>query len=284
MHSKFSGLLFLFITMTLQLYTQTNSTVTYLANEGFLIESQGKKILIDGIFDDKTINYADVPSDELLSSITSSNSPFNDVDVLLVTHMHRDHFSSIPVGKHLLNNSQAILICNSQTAEKFESEFPDYDKISSQVIISSPELEKTTNLNVNGISITTFGLLHSTYFVKDDKGNEKDLHAKIKVNGYLVEIGDFSFMHTGDTLFPQHTSFFENFELDKKDLDVLFLFGPDDESRRIVNEHMKPNEIILMHLPAEKSVVNEYYSPLKQIWDNVQFLTEPMEMTKIKAN
>lgn len=274
----------LIISFAFQAFSQTTSSITYIANEGFLIEAQGKKILVDGIFNDKTINYADVPSEEILNNITSANTPFNDIDVLLVTHKHRDHFSSIPVGNHLKNNSDAVLICNSQTAKKFEKEFAEYSKISSQVIISSPELEKTTNINVNGISITVFGLNHSTYMVKDENGNEKDRHAEIKVNGYFAEVGDFSFMHTGDTVFPQHTSFFESFGLNEKDLDVLFLFAPGEETIRIVNEYMIPGEIVLMHLPAEKSVVDEYYTPLKQIWDNVHFMTEPMESFEITSN
>ncbi|MBI9073372.1 MAG: hypothetical protein JEY94_17350 [Melioribacteraceae bacterium] len=49
--------------------------ITCVANEGFLIENNSKKILIYALFNDNTITYLDVPTTEILDEIIHSKNP-----------------------------------------------------------------------------------------------------------------------------------------------------------------------------------------------------------------
>jgi L-ascorbate metabolism protein UlaG (beta-lactamase superfamily) len=71
--------------------TDNAPQITYVANEGFLIQAGGKKVLVDALFEG-TKDYL-APSQELLTRMTEGSGPFADVDILLVTHPHDDHFN-----------------------------------------------------------------------------------------------------------------------------------------------------------------------------------------------
>ena len=96
---------------------EPSAKVTYIANEGFLIEVGSHKILIDAVFDDRTITYAHVPDEETLGLIKGSKTPFDEIDLMLVTHSHRDHFSVAPTLEHLEGNPAGILFGPPQVVE-----------------------------------------------------------------------------------------------------------------------------------------------------------------------
>ena len=87
-----------------------SAEITYIANEGFLIEVGSRKILIDAIFDEPSISFAHVPDEGTLSLIQTSKAPFDGIDLLLVTHAHYDHFSAVPMLEHLEGNPSGVLI------------------------------------------------------------------------------------------------------------------------------------------------------------------------------
>ena len=104
------------------------ANVTYIANEGFLIEVGSQKIMIDAIFDDRSISYAHVPDEETLSLMQASKAPFDDIDLLLVTHSHRDHFSVAPVLEHLKSNPSCVLIGPPQVVKGLKIVEPEFEK------------------------------------------------------------------------------------------------------------------------------------------------------------
>ena len=92
-------------------------TVTYIANEGFLIEAAGKKVLVDALFDSGFGTYLSPPQ-EALAQMTGAREPFADVDLLLVTHPHGDHFNPKLVVEFLRNQARCRLIAHTQTVDQ----------------------------------------------------------------------------------------------------------------------------------------------------------------------
>jgi hypothetical protein len=63
--------IYLIIILTLgftTLHSQDSCKITYISNEGFLIETQGKKVLIDGLFDHIEGNWCDSPAEQSTSN------------------------------------------------------------------------------------------------------------------------------------------------------------------------------------------------------------------------
>ena len=70
-------------------------TVTLVANAGVLIEYRGRKLLLDGIFHAESHEenpFSNIPA-PLWQEMLTGKPPFDDIDCLLFTHNHADHFS-----------------------------------------------------------------------------------------------------------------------------------------------------------------------------------------------
>ena len=65
--------------------------LTNIGNAGFMMQAGGKKVLVDALFEGSTDVLG--PSPELLSQMMDAHGPFADVDLLMVTHPHGDHFN-----------------------------------------------------------------------------------------------------------------------------------------------------------------------------------------------
>jgi L-ascorbate metabolism protein UlaG (beta-lactamase superfamily) len=74
--------------------------VNYIYNEGFLITVGEKRILIDTI-------YHGYPGG-VLKPILESQPPFDNVDLILATHEHHDHFDPELVLQYLQNNPDTL--------------------------------------------------------------------------------------------------------------------------------------------------------------------------------
>ncbi|MBE0675226.1 MAG: MBL fold metallo-hydrolase, partial [Bacteroidales bacterium] len=66
-------------------YAQPNrAEVTYIGNAGFMINIGDKKILVDALFKGFAGDY-EIPQ-EVQDKLTLAQAPFDDVDLILVTH------------------------------------------------------------------------------------------------------------------------------------------------------------------------------------------------------
>jgi hypothetical protein len=61
--------------------TENKIDITYIANSGFLIESSGKKILIDALFNKGWNTYL-TPADSIVSKILNQQAPISHPDSL----------------------------------------------------------------------------------------------------------------------------------------------------------------------------------------------------------
>src|SRR5688500_5673428 len=81
--------------------------ITYIANEGFLVESAGKRLLIDALFREGIKPYLNVPVN-LRDELEMSQKPFERIDLMLASHFHADHFDPVAVSTHLSRNADAL--------------------------------------------------------------------------------------------------------------------------------------------------------------------------------
>ena len=66
--------------------------VTYIANEGFLIKSGDKTILIDAIFGDQEYGFCDIPDEVQIEAMCKAKYEYSNIDLIAATHSHIDHF------------------------------------------------------------------------------------------------------------------------------------------------------------------------------------------------
>ncbi len=86
--------------MTVSAHAQHSKVdVTYVGNAGYLINIGDKKILIDALFKGFAGNY-ELPQ-EVQLKLTNAQPPFDDVDLILVTHAHGDHIDLSMERQHM---------------------------------------------------------------------------------------------------------------------------------------------------------------------------------------
>jgi glyoxylase-like metal-dependent hydrolase (beta-lactamase superfamily II) len=110
--------------------------VTFLANEGVLLSAGETRVVIDGLFQPyKT--YAVMPAADR-ERIEASQPPFDGIDLVLVSHMHGDHFHAESVARHLRHNPQATLVTSGQVVAEVAARLGADDAVRTRLRDATP--------------------------------------------------------------------------------------------------------------------------------------------------
>ncbi len=216
--------------------------ITYLANEGVLIESGNQKVLIDALFDDFYKDYLS-PSLELRSDMISGQSPFEKVDLVLATHIHRDHYEAQISGDFLSDHDESKMISSAQVKADLKEKYVNFSGIEGQIVAHERDLF-TIREEVNGILIHAFFINHA--------GGEQT--SNIENMGFIVELGGKKILHLGDA--DMKIERFEAVNLAQYNVDAALIpywYLIDENGQKIINEQIKPKNIIGIHFPKAGS-------------------------------
>jgi L-ascorbate metabolism protein UlaG (beta-lactamase superfamily) len=224
-------------------------TVTYIANEGFLIEAAGKKVLIDALFDGGQPDYM-VPSPELLGQIETGKGPFAAVDLILATHVHGDHFSPAIILRYLRAHPRCHFAAHKQVVDTIRGDrsFPDVRK---QV----HELDLLTGVRgqvaLEGITVDALCL------------NDGAPQREVKNLVFLVDMGGARFLHMGDAFLwdRQNDIPLDAYPFERAHIDLLFLNQYDRgpaRTRDLIANRIKPSHLVIMHIgPGEFAAASQ---------------------------
>lgn len=262
-------LIFISIQFSYSQTTKPNAKITYIANEGFLINIGDKSILIDAIFGDQEYGFCDIPDTTQISNLIGAKEQFSNIDLVAATHSHIDHFYAPFVSEHLTNNNKGKFISCEQTIEKL-AETDNYKEIKARLIEITPDSLTHQDTVINGIGVKVFRLKHAPYYVENPETGEKiNRHQNIQNLGFLFNINGVKIFHCGDSN-QSCISDYENFRLDKENIDIAFLgYGfmerPDSEGIDIIRDYINPKHIILMHIQHDQN--NYFIDVAEQVKD-----------------
>lgn len=149
---------------------EVNSSATYLANEGIMIESGEYKVLFDPFFHNDYGTYQLVP-EAIMTAIMNNTAPYNNIDAIFVSHSHGDHFVADDMLEYLQKYSDVKLIAPAQALEKMAS-LSGFDTIKNQ--LTSIELEygdQAVSMTVDGIHIEAVRIPHAGWPGRADISN-----------------------------------------------------------------------------------------------------------------
>lgn len=212
--------------------------IHYIANTGFLIENKGKKVMIDAIHTKQIDPYYNVDN-ETINKIIDGIPPFDNIDLLLFTHYHPDHFDGEATLKTLCNHPNTKLFSSKQTITRLKS-LPEYNiSLEQQLIYDEIELNTTKDFNINGVHFSAISLIHDGKSFTD------------VVNfSYLLKFDDQYIYHCGDA--KPDLKNYENLGLEKLNIHYALLDFPYitlPSARKIVKDSINPKKILLMHIP-----------------------------------
>ncbi len=232
-------------------------TVTYVANEGFIIECPGKKVAIDAFFGGwKSEDYL-MPSDSLIELMKTARPPFDNPDLIAITHFHSDHFEAGLVASNMKHNPRTVLICTPQVAEKLGKD-EAYAEFSSRIKVIAAPVDSMVAVTVDGIDIEVLPGKHGPYLETDEAtGEQIDRHAGVQHLEYLITMCGRTIFHSGDAPLNDMNRYPRlGLGAHKIDLAMVQWFTPRERisfRENLVRETIKPEKIILMHISPGRS-------------------------------
>lgn len=248
--------------------------VTYLANCGFLYENSRSKVLIDP-FGTEFGNFFYLPSEATKNNIVHGKIPFNRIDLLLITHIHGDHFNVKLTESFLLNNSQAKMICPQQVYIQMKDSCSSFAKIETQIISPNLAMNESKEIKINGFSVTAIRMQHGTDRSLEGLSNsDYTAYEKTENFGYLIHFNKKDVFHQGDGCLKINEKALENIVC-PVDIAHLSYFDWDSISFNILKNDLQVKAVIFMHgtKPAKELESGQF----KEVKHQVEFFNKELE-------
>lgn len=85
-------------------------TITLIANAGVLIEYKNTKLLLDGIQNEGDFPFSKTPPEILTQMLSGHLTFYNNIDYVVFSHIHPDHFSPSLTAQYICKNKVKRLI------------------------------------------------------------------------------------------------------------------------------------------------------------------------------
>ncbi len=197
-------------------YAQTEGVnVTYIANEGFLLRTQNKKVLIDALF---TNGYGafPTPSQNVITKIIDATPPFDMVDAYLLTHYHKDHSDSKLIRSYLTKHPQMKLVTSKPSLVFIDGEEFGFVKLKHQFVEMTPKEDRYVETVVSEMKIRALGLKHLSYFQ-----DGVDIEEYMFNMGFYINMDGVGILHTGDASMETFKKFMLKNKRWKEHVDVV---------------------------------------------------------------
>lgn len=217
---------------------ETTVKITYMANDGVMIEDENHKVLIDAMPSTLTGWIPVSPGEQV--KMEQGKVPYHDINVAMITHNHGDHFNPQSSLNFLTNNKEATIIAPPQVRSSINR--PGVSDI-------SPAFQQSITQEVNGVKITVYHLRHFNLF-----GND---FSAVQNYVYLVELGGKKIIHFGDVDYERaNLASTELASLGGVDVAIIPTFHTliSAENKLLIEEEIAPQLIMGIHLQSSTSV------------------------------
>ncbi len=212
-------------------------SITYIGHSGVFIDGYGKKVLIDAI-PRQLPGWSPVPQ-KTTGDIINGNPPFENTDLLCITHNHEDHFSAPQVSAFGLRNPETRIVGPLQVLDEII--------LPNESVISLDRFKRVDSV-INGVELSIFHFRHFDMF-----GND---YSAVDNFGYMIEIGGFRILHVGD--FDYSNENLDPFDFSSLDIDILIIptFGTliSRKNKSLIESKIDPDHIIAVHLESSTTI------------------------------
>lgn len=242
------------------------------ANAGILLEIAGVRFLIDALHHSDQYPFSKVPLD-LIERMNHENNSFRDVDFVLFTHNHPDHYSPGLLMDYLQHNRVRRVLLPKQSGEDIqEQELEEFLKKThiSHWQLGLPRGQYHSYQLVRDVYLTAFGMEHTGKMFSD-----------LDCDCILLTIKGRQILITSDCDFENSDNYLHlnGIELDTVFINPMFFHS---EKGRSLLKRRNCNNVIVYHIPFEnedkismRALAHQDYIKFAQEFRNVQLLCNP---------
>ncbi len=246
---------------------------------GTLINFNNKNILIDSIISPNILPYPTVNKD-ILMNMVQKNTPFESIDLILITHEHKEHFQPDLVCQILSACLEATLIAPKAVIAEMRKSKYFKKRFITQLISIDLDDNKSIDLSIKNIKMIITRLMH------DDQSKYKH----VQNIAFLIYLGEHRILHVGDSL--PDISIFRESELINKDVTCLivpFIFLITESGVEVISS-INPRYLLATHFPLSEYDTNKRFENAQEIKNNslspfpknTYLLTESMSEVLLK--
>lgn len=244
-------------------------SVTFTSNTGLLMQYGGTKVLFDSLYGKSGHRFSPLPH-FLEKEIMEGKGEFSNIDYLVFSHNHADHFSSDYLKAYLRQNTvKGLFLPEDLLQEKELMDFLKSKKIPTMFFSKNPSLNGTVVLG-NSFRLRAIPMCH-----------QGEIYQEIPHFCFLVSCGKEQFLMTADVDFAQEDfSAFTHTALNGVFVNPLFFHSK--EGQQVISQILHPEEVFVYHIPFESDDVLSMRKMVKRDcdkWDScpVTPLWEPMQ-------
>lgn len=186
--------------------------VKFIGNSGYLITSSQKKIMINAPFNTGGSWGVIVPSSETLNKICTAQAPFNNLDLILITHAHEDHYNSDMLEATMLSNPNAWLVVPPELYTILENDWENFESLKNRIVHPDIAWKTSEELSVNGVELKIYCEKHH---LPDASG--------VKNYAYLMNLDGYKILHNGASSSLDYSGEYNNFDMQNENIDLAIL-------------------------------------------------------------
>lgn len=260
-------ILFTFLIGIVFTQAQENSTqLTFITNESFIVNDSHIKILID-------YDFRSILNNEKYKNI---QPPFDNIDIISISHIHDDHFNKDLTANYLNKNNSCNVFMPTEVFESFKSKIENESVNGRITVLNQKNYECEDNV-ISDNSYKHIKVPHAAGF--------SDMQNLI----FIFKSGNIKFLHSGDYWGDNINSIRCNLLSEKIDVAMIhveFLTKQDLYSGiEMIKKYINPEFIILMHIPQGSARMTEALNAkneLKEKFPNIHVFVDEMQTIKIK--
>lgn len=246
--------------------------ITYLANAGVMVRQGDTGFLFDPLFDHSYGLYQLLP-DDLRRKLMAGEPPFDDVDVVFITHAHGDHFSADAIARFLTSHPQVKLVAPQQAIDLMVKDGVDMQAFTGRVhAIDRAVGAAVFHDKVSGLKVEAVTVPHS--------GGAQ--FADVRNTAYRITLSSgLHVLHLGDATIESQPFADRQKYWDRVGNDLVFtpywLFK--NKARRVIPEQIiRAKTRYGVHVPVDLEKLKFRYGTAL---DDVDLFTRPGETRKL---
>lgn len=234
--------------------TKSNNLI-YVSNAGVLLQINDKKILIDGLCNSDIAMYKSTPR-QIYQQIVQGVPPFDNINLMLITHHHSDHFDADLTCKFLSHSQNTVVVSTSEVISGIKKILPNFN--ADNLIALNPSLHSSQGVTADGINIEVISMTHF--------GNE---FSHVSNFAYLIR-DRLSVLHVGDAATINEN--YRGLKLTEKNIDLMvapFPYISLPSARQIIREYINPRRIAVVHLPRKEFDSDGWIDAAKKSYNRI---------------